>query len=91
LETDVVIKSNAIFCDSILFFRDNILFTSQPLLKQVPEMPPKKAAQNKKQLEKAKQKIIEDKTFGLKNKKGAKAQKYIKSVQQSVQNRGVCC
>jgi hypothetical protein len=50
-------------------------------------MPPKKAAQNKKQAEKVKQKIIEDKTFGLKNKKGAKAQKYIKSVQQSIQNR----
>jgi hypothetical protein len=53
-------------------------------------MPPKKGAQNKKQLEKMKQKIVEDKTFGLKNKKGAKAQKYIKSIQQSVQNRGVC-
>ncbi|XP_026046418.1 zinc finger CCCH domain-containing protein 15 [Astatotilapia calliptera] len=50
-------------------------------------MPPKKPAQpggNKKTQEKKKEKIIEDKTFGLKNKKGAKQQKYIKNVTQQV-------
>ncbi|UKJ90626.2 hypothetical protein MACJ_001560 [Theileria orientalis] len=37
-----------------------------------------------KALEKQKQKIVEDKTFGLKNKKSKSVQKYIKSVQQQV-------
>ncbi|XP_053482073.1 zinc finger CCCH domain-containing protein 15 [Ictalurus furcatus] len=51
------------------------------------DMPPKKPAQptgNKKTQEKKKEKIIEDKTFGLKNKKGAKQQKFIKAVTQQV-------
>ncbi|XP_069052763.1 zinc finger CCCH domain-containing protein 15 [Lepisosteus oculatus] len=50
-------------------------------------MPPKKPAQpaaNKKTDQKKKEKIIEDKTFGLKNKKGAKQQKFIKAVTQQV-------
>ncbi|KAM3606160.1 uncharacterized protein V6R79_011762 [Siganus canaliculatus] len=50
-------------------------------------MPPKKPAApagNKKTQEKKKEKIIEDKTFGLKNKKGAKQQKFIKNVTQQV-------
>ncbi|KAI1898175.1 hypothetical protein AGOR_G00069640 [Albula goreensis] len=50
-------------------------------------MPPKKPAQpagNKKTQEKKKEKIIEDKTFGLKNKKGAKQQKFIKAVTHQV-------
>ncbi|XP_030642965.1 zinc finger CCCH domain-containing protein 15 isoform X2 [Chanos chanos] len=50
-------------------------------------MPPKKPAQatgSKKTQEKKKEKIIEDKTFGLKNKKGAKQQKFIKTVTQQV-------
>ncbi|XP_062286462.1 LOW QUALITY PROTEIN: zinc finger CCCH domain-containing protein 15 [Scomber scombrus] len=50
-------------------------------------MPPKKpapAAGNKKTQEKKKEKIIEDKTFGLKNKKGAKQQKFIKNVTHQV-------
>ena len=39
-------------------------------------MPPKKGGNvNKKTEVKKKEKIIEDKTFGLKNKKGGKAQK----------------
>ena len=42
-------------------------------------MPPKKQA-NKKTVDKAKQKIIEDKTFGLKNKKGKKQQQFIQQV-----------
>ncbi|KAI3390159.1 hypothetical protein SNEBB_001831 [Seison nebaliae] len=42
----------------------------------------------KKQQEKQKTKIIEDKTFGLKNKKGTKTQKYIQHVQHQVQNAG---
>lgn len=46
-------------------------------------MPPKNAP-NKKTVEKAKQKVVEDKTFGMKNKKGAKAQKFIQQVQKQV-------
>ena len=39
-------------------------------------MPPKKGGNvNKKTEVKKKEKVIEDKTFGLKNKKGGKAQK----------------
>lgn len=52
-------------------------------------MPPKKPAApagNKKTQEKKKEKIIEDKTFGLKNKKGAKQQKFIKNVTQQVKH-----
>ncbi|XP_058508353.1 zinc finger CCCH domain-containing protein 15 [Solea solea] len=50
-------------------------------------MPPKKPVPptgNKKTQEKKKEKIIEDKTFGLKNKKGAKQQKFIKNVTHQV-------
>ncbi|XP_034810513.1 zinc finger CCCH domain-containing protein 15 isoform X2 [Pan paniscus] len=50
-------------------------------------MPPKKQAQaggSKKAEQKKKEKIIEDKTFGLKNKKGAKQQKFIKAVTHQV-------
>lgn len=44
------------------------------------------AATNKKAEQKKKEKIIEDKTFGLKNKNKSKAvQKYIKGVQTQVQ------
>lgn len=47
-------------------------------------MPPKKDA-NAKKSEKEKLKIVEDKTFGLKNKNKSKSvQKYIKGVQQQV-------
>ncbi|XP_033101742.1 zinc finger CCCH domain-containing protein 15-like [Anneissia japonica] len=49
-------------------------------------MPPKKGQQpNKKTEQKKKDKIIEDKTFGLKNKKGSKNQKYIQTVTKQVQ------
>ncbi|CAF3608097.1 unnamed protein product [Rotaria sordida] len=52
-------------------------------------MPPKQQQQaSKKTVEKAKAKIIEDKTFGLKNKKGSKNQKFIAQVQNQVQNAG---
>lgn len=53
-------------------------------------MPPKaKPAQpSKKTIEKKKEKVIEDKTFGLKNKKGAKQQKFIQQVQHQVKNAG---
>lgn len=49
-------------------------------------MPPKakKNEPSKKAEVKKKEKIIEDKTFGLKNKKGAKQQKFIKTVTQQV-------
>ncbi|KAH0500112.1 Zinc finger CCCH domain-containing protein 15 [Microtus ochrogaster] len=47
---------------------------------------PKKQAQagGSKKAEQKKEKIIEDKTFGLKNKKGAKQQKFIKAVSHQV-------
>ncbi|KAL3855344.1 hypothetical protein ACJMK2_014560 [Sinanodonta woodiana] len=47
-------------------------------------MPPKKNEPSKKTDQKKKEKVIEDKTFGLKNKKGAKQQKFIKTVVQQV-------
>ncbi|KAK7112415.1 zinc finger CCCH domain-containing protein 15-like [Littorina saxatilis] len=49
-------------------------------------MPPKgkKNEPSKKTQEKAKDKTIEDKTFGLKNKKGTKQQKFIKTVATQV-------
>ena len=50
-------------------------------------MPPKKQAQaggSKKVEQKKKEKINEDKTFGLKNKKAAKQQKFIKAVTHQV-------
>lgn len=47
-------------------------------------MPPKK---NAKVDEKKTQKIVEDKTFGLKNKKGKKQQTYIKNVAQQAQGQ----
>ncbi|XP_063703537.1 zinc finger CCCH domain-containing protein 15 homolog [Culicoides brevitarsis] len=52
-------------------------------------MPPKKApAPSKKAEVKKKEKIIEDKTFGMKNKKGGKAQKYIAQVEKQVKSGG---
>jgi len=51
-------------------------------------MPPKKNDANKKTQDKQKAKIVEDKTFGLKNKKGAKQQKFIQTVVKQVQNKG---
>ncbi|CAL8105604.1 unnamed protein product [Calicophoron daubneyi] len=47
-------------------------------------MPPKKGEPSKKAVEKQKQKVVEDKTFGLKNKKGAKQQRFIQQVQKQV-------
>lgn len=53
-------------------------------------MPPKKpaAGQSKKTEAKKKEKVIEDKTFGLKNKKGAKQQKFISQVEKQVKSGG---
>ncbi|ESO10653.1 hypothetical protein HELRODRAFT_72073 [Helobdella robusta] len=51
-------------------------------------MPPKKQEPSKKTEMKKKEKIIEDKTFGMKNKKGAKQQKFIQTVQQQVSQMG---
>ncbi|XP_020801845.1 zinc finger CCCH domain-containing protein 15 homolog [Drosophila serrata] len=53
-------------------------------------MPPKKApaGPSKKTEQKKKEKVIEDKTFGLKNKKGNKQQKFIQQVQKQVQAGG---
>ncbi|PVU91529.1 hypothetical protein BB561_004354 [Smittium simulii] len=51
-------------------------------------MPPKKGPSNKSQ-GKVKQKVIEDKTFGLKNKnKSAKVNKYVKQVESQVMAGG---
>jgi hypothetical protein len=52
-------------------------------------MPPKKqSAPNKKTVEKKKDKVIEDKTFGLKNKKGKKQQQFVKQVTNQVKYGG---
>lgn len=52
-------------------------------------MPPKDKS-SKKTIEKEKARIVEDKTFGLKNKnKSKKVEKFIKSVQSQVANKGV--
>jgi len=53
-------------------------------------MPPKKAPSgpSKKTENKKKEKTIEDKTFGLKNKKGGKAQKFIAQVEKQVKQGG---
>jgi hypothetical protein len=54
-------------------------------------MPSKKNTdqQSKKALQKKKDKLIEDKTFGLKNKnKSAKVQQYVKSTEKSIMNMG---
>lgn len=54
-------------------------------------MPPKKKGANepnKKTEQKKKEKIIEDKTFGLKNKKGKKQQTFVKHVTQQVKYGG---
>ncbi|KOB77172.1 Zinc finger CCCH domain-containing protein 15-like protein [Operophtera brumata] len=56
-------------------------------------MPPKKApaaaGASKKTETKKKEKVIEDKTFGLKNKKGAKQQKFIQHVEKQVKSGGI--
>jgi hypothetical protein len=55
-------------------------------------MPSKKNTQDqqsKKALQKKKDKLLEDKTFGLKNKnKSAKVQQYVKSTEKSIMNMG---
>lgn len=45
-------------------------------------MPPKKKVTDKQA-----KKVVEDKTFGMKNKKGAKAQKFIQDVEKQVGRR----
>ncbi|KAL3766219.1 hypothetical protein ACHAW5_002565 [Stephanodiscus triporus] len=55
-------------------------------------MPAKKSTQeqqSKKAAQKKKEKLLEDKTFGLKNKnKSAKVQQYVKSTEKSIMNMG---
>jgi hypothetical protein len=55
-----------------------------------PKAAPKGAAKEKTKADLAKkQKVVEDKTFGLKNKNKSKnVQKYVQSLHQSVQNAG---
>jgi len=50
-------------------------------------MPPKNSTAKKAEAKK-KEKVIEDKTFGLKNKKGGKAQKFIANVEKQVKGGG---
>jgi len=50
-------------------------------------MPPKDKPSKKTEMKK-KEKVIEDKTFGLKNKKGSKNQKYIAQVEKQVKSGG---
>jgi len=50
-------------------------------------MPPKNSTL-KKEENKKKAKVLEDKTFGMKNKKGSKAQKFIANVEKQVQGGG---
>lgn len=50
---------------------------------------PKPGAPSKKTEQKKKEKVIEDKTFGLKNKKGAKQQKFIAQVEKQVKSGGI--
>uniref|UniRef100_A0A0N5BXQ2 Zinc finger CCCH domain-containing protein 15 homolog n=1 Tax=Strongyloides papillosus TaxID=174720 RepID=A0A0N5BXQ2_STREA len=53
-------------------------------------MPPKKnSGPSKKTEQKKKEKVLEDKTFGLKNKKGNKMQKYIQQVEHQVKHGSV--
>eukprot|EP01017_Pseudomicrothorax_dubius_P043893 TRINITY_DN7375_c0_g1_i10.p1 TRINITY_DN7375_c0_g1~~TRINITY_DN7375_c0_g1_i10.p1 ORF type:complete len:403 (-),score=174.52 TRINITY_DN7375_c0_g1_i10:943-2151(-) len=53
-------------------------------------MPPKKNQVSAKTEKKIQNKVIEDKTFGLKNKNKSKTvQKYIKGVEQQVKNKGI--
>lgn len=54
-------------------------------------MPPKAKppAPSKKADAKKKEKVIEDKTFGLKNKKGAKQQRFIQQVEKQVKTGGI--
>jgi hypothetical protein len=50
-------------------------------------MPPKEKGPSKKTEQKQKAKVVEDLTFGLKNKnKSAKVQQYVKQVQHQVMN-----
>ncbi|RCN43583.1 hypothetical protein ANCCAN_10426 [Ancylostoma caninum] len=48
-------------------------------------MPPKQQP-SKKAEQKRREKVIEDKTFGLKNKKGAQNQKYVQQIQNQLRN-----
>ncbi|KJH51798.1 Transketolase, pyridine binding domain protein [Dictyocaulus viviparus] len=48
-------------------------------------MPPKQQP-SKKADQKRKEKIIEDKTFGIKNKKGAQTQKYVQQIQNQIRS-----
>merc|ERR1711928_11878 len=78
----------------------NYNFTSTPWVEYRPSicgpiifflliMPPKGSSGASKKAEiKKKEKIIEDKTFGLKNKKGNKNQKFIQQVSQQVKSGG---
>ncbi|KAJ1919119.1 Translation machinery-associated protein 46 [Mycoemilia scoparia] len=53
------------------------------------QMPPKKKGQSSKTEQKAKKKVVEDKTFGLKNKnKSAKVNRYVQQVEAQVMNGG---
>lgn len=50
-------------------------------------MPPKKNSKDQKKVKK----IVEDRTFGMKNKKGAAQQKKVQQIQSSLQNSNRVC
>ncbi|PIO52402.1 hypothetical protein TELCIR_26292, partial [Teladorsagia circumcincta] len=54
-------------------------------LTRVNTMPPKQQPSKKAEAKK-KEKIIEDKTFGMKNKKGAQNQKYVQQIQNQIRS-----
>merc|ERR1712012_1336339 len=74
----------------VFIFNPNIVNLPNLSIIYLYTMPPKKADKgpSKKTEQKKKEKIIEDKTFGLKNKKGNKNQKYIAQVQKQVTSGG---
>merc|ERR1712012_49147 len=74
----------------VFIFNPNIVNLPNLSIIYLYTMPPKKADKgpSKKTEQKKKEKVIEDKTFGLKNKKGGKNQKYIAQVQKQVTSGG---
>ncbi len=68
----------------ILFFQRQSLHANLPTRHPSIIMPPKSG-----KMDKAKAKMVEDKTFGLKNKsKSSKVAKYVKEVEAQVKNSG---
>jgi hypothetical protein len=70
-----------------VFFLSNICFVFTELC--IVKMPPKRQKPTKKSERKEKEKVVEDRTFGLKNKnRSSKVQKFMKSVAMQVHGQG---